>query len=388
MSRGSRRRLLSLVQYALCVLAVAYLVHKVPWHSQVFLQDGTSVRLVEQVGHDVLQVERAGRPEVVSLAEVQQVTIDGRRVPRVELGMKDVLRRLNRKWAIYSLLLFAPVVVLQAYRLVVMVAVQGVRLSLWHALKLNLAGNFFNFALPGTTGGDLVKAYYLSRYTHLKTEVVTTVFLDRVIGLGGLVLLALGAMAVTHELHRFEDSVAAVGVFLLLFGAATAALFSGRVRRRLRVSRWVERLPAGRQLLRIGQATLALRQNKRRVLVAISLSLLLQAICALSAAVMAWALGMRGPGATLDQLLYFTGYVSVGFLIAAVPLTPQGVGVLEAAYIQFFAASGWNTPSQAVALAFAVRLIQLAWAVPGVLVPVLGAHLPGKRELVGFGDPP
>ena len=99
---------------------------------------------------------------------------------------------------------------------------------------------------------------------------------------------------------------------------------------------------------------------------------------------MARAIGLKG-----SAELYFI-CVPIGFLIQAVPITPpQAFGVLEYAYIQFFARGGLqgdNSESAAVAFALAVRLIQLVWAVPGVLVPLLGAHMPKKRELDEFGE--
>ncbi|NTU59938.1 MAG: flippase-like domain-containing protein [Deltaproteobacteria bacterium] len=384
-TKGRTRRWLHWAQYALCLAAIAYLVHKVPWYTQVQLHDerGPHVRLLERQG-DRLVVERDGRAVTVPVGEAYHVVVDGKRVPKVETGVRDVARSLNVGWALYAVLLFGPVLLLQSYRLVVMVAVQGVRLKLWNAVKLNLAGNFFNFALPGTTGGDLVKAYYLSYYTHRKTEVATTVFLDRVIGLLGLVGLAAGAMLVTGEAGGSGRLLTALGGVSLCVAGACVAIFSRRIRARLRLTKLAERLPGGRHLLRAGRATVALRSHKGRVASAFLLTLLLQGTCAVSAAVMAWALDMRGPGGALAQVWYFTAYVSIGFLIAAVPLTPQAVGVMEAAYIQFFTRGHWNTASQAVAFAFAVRLIQLVWALPGILVPLLGAHLPRGEELAAF----
>jgi hypothetical protein len=40
-----------------------------------------------------------------------------------------------------------------------------------------------------------------------------------------------------------------------------------------------------------------------------------------------------------------------------------------------------------VAFALANRLTQLVWAVPGVLVPLLGAHLPSQAELKALEEP-
>lgn len=112
------------------------------------------------------------------------------------------------------------------------------------------------------------------------------------------------------------------------------------------------------------------------VLLSLANTAALQLIVMLSAFVMAKAMGLGG------SLAHYLIYVSIGFLIAAIPITPpQGFGVMESAYIVFFARPGYASESQAVAFALAVRLIALVWALPGVLVPLLGAHLPGKREL-------
>ena len=60
---------------------------------------------------------------------------------------------------------------------------------------------------------------------------------------------------------------------------------------------------------------------------------------------------------------------------------------MEYFYVLFFAHGGMdNDPSQAVALALLVRLTQLFWAVPGVLVPLLGAHVPNKTDLAALDE--
>jgi uncharacterized protein (TIRG00374 family) len=258
-----------------------------------------------------------------------------------------------------------------------MLAIQGVRLSFWTATKLTFVGNFFNFALPGTTGGDLIKAYYLTRYTHLKTEAVTTVFLDRAIGLFGLILLAGAAILLTRDPHQFAHLTAVLAIICGALAAGGIVVFSRRLRQALRLRELAARLPMGEQLLRVGRATVAMRQHKLLVGLSLLMTFALQAVVMVSAAIMAWALRMQG------EMSYYFIYVSIGFLIAAIPISPpQAFGVMEYFYVLFFAQGELNNDaSQAVALALAIRLIQLVWALPGILVPLLGAHLPRKAEL-------
>ena len=153
-------------------------------------------------------------------------------------------------------------------------------------------------------------------------------------------------------------------------------VYSRRIRRVLRLRQLVERLPMTHQLQRIGEATLAMRQHKTLVISSLLITFVLQSTVIVSATVMAWGLHMEG------SFSYFFIYIAIGFVIAAVPISPpQAIGVMEFFYVWFFTASGMNTASQAFALAVAVRLIQLVWSLPGVLVPLLGAHVPSRAEL-------
>lgn len=371
------RWILPLLRYGLCAVAIVWLVFNVPWHDRVRLQhaDGPWVRLIErQDGRFV--VERDGRRETIPASQVHHVETEGRREPAIELGMPGVVRQANAPRALWAILMFLPVVALQCTRLVVMLAIQDVRLSLWNATKLTFVGNFFNFALPGSTGGDWIKAYYVTRYTHRKTEAFTTIFLDRAMGLIGIITVAVTAILLSWDPSRFGGLVATLGLLVAGLAVGAAIVFTPRLREALRLRDLAMRLPMGEQLLRVGRATLAIGRHKLLVVTALALTLSLQLIAIAGAAVMGWALDMHA-----RPLEYFI-YVAIGFMIAAIPIAPpQGLGVMEFAYVQFFTQGGLNTASQAVALALAVRLIQLVWALPGILVPLLGAHLPSKAEL-------
>jgi hypothetical protein len=379
MSKPFLRWMLLLLRYGLCVVAIAWLVHTVPWYDYVRLTGpkGPMVRLVEQPRGDEFVILRDGRQETIPLSAVHRIDVNGQSVPEIERGIATVVPKTDKWLALWAIIIFIPVIAIQSWRLVVMLAVQDVRLGLWPATKLTVAGNFFNFALPGTTGGDLIKAYYLTHYTHLKTEAVTTVFLDRAIGLFGLVMLAGAAILFTSDPSQFGQLIVTLLVICAVLGAGCIVVFSRRIRGVLRLKELAARLPMGDQLLRVGRATVAMRHHKLLIVVSLLMTFVLQGICMFSAAIMAHALGMEGGWSH-----YFV-YVSIGFLIAAIPIAPpQAFGVLEYFYVKFFTGGALhNDPSQAVALALAVRLIQLVWALPGVLVPLLGAHLPSKAQL-------
>jgi len=384
MRPGLGRWLTRLLRYGLCAAAVVFLFYSVSWHDTVALRDapGAPVRLLRW-DETELVVERDGRPQTITW---EQVHYEGD-VPAVTYGISGIVRRTHLGQVLLAILIFLPVPLLQSIRLVWMLAVQDVPLSYWNAIKFSYAGNFFNFALPGTVGGDVVKAYYVAQFTHRKTEAVTTVVLDRAIGLGGLMLLASVTFFFAWERvpwsAAYRNGLATTLAVIwggLLVGCVF--VFSRRLRHLLRLPELAGRLPAADQILRVGRATVAMRRHKGLVLLSLLNTVLLQLIVVIAACVMAQALNMRG-----DFTLYFL-FVPLGFLIAAIPFTPpQAAGVMEAAYIKFFCWNGLNHASAAVAFALANRLTQLVWALPGILVPLLGAHLPTPAELRAVEQP-
>ena len=104
---------------------------------------------------------------------------------------------------------------LSAYRWRMLLAVQDVHITFGESLRLTYIGWFFNNWMPGATGGDFVKAYYIAQQTHKKTEAVTVVFLDRIIGLVAMCMM--GAAAVAVSLHDPNVRIARylVSAFLL-----------------------------------------------------------------------------------------------------------------------------------------------------------------------------
>ena len=65
----------------------------------------------------------------------------------------------------------------------------------WRAQKLAFIGLFFNNIIPGMTGGDLVKAIMVARdHPEQQPAAILSVIIDRIIGLLGLVLVAVGAL--------------------------------------------------------------------------------------------------------------------------------------------------------------------------------------------------
>lgn len=284
--------------------------------------------------------------------------------------------------ALVALVLFGIMVSISGLRWWIMLKVQEIHIPVSTALALTYIGFFFNAFMLGSTGGDVIRAYYVLRFAPgRKAKAVLSVLMDRVLGL--LVLLALVVFSLPLQIPYLRQSpetatlawtltgllaVAVVGIVVLTFfpfhmlPASMALLWS-----RLPGSQVAESLLEG------------FRQYSRsRTLsgYAIAISVLNHFFNFAVAYTIAVSLNM--PATFLQTSMVY----ALVMLIIALPISISGHGVRELAFVQVFALFGivHIDPSTGqggeAALAFSIIFlgIQLFWNVLGGLVYLGYAH--------------
>ncbi len=114
-------------------------------------------------------------------------------MPGTDKGLAYVWQRhvvegqpIHGEFLLGAVLCFSAALVLTLVRWYVLVRAQDLPFRLPDALRLGLIGFFFNTFLPGSVGGDIIKAAALAREQSRRTVAVATVIMDRVIALWGL----------------------------------------------------------------------------------------------------------------------------------------------------------------------------------------------------------
>ena len=97
--------------------------------------------------------------------------------------LTQTFRRLNISRFLFALVVFMGGLCLIALRWWVFMRAQEIRIPLSMAIKLTYLGQFFTNFMPSAVGGDLVRAWYVSKQTHKKLQAALGVAVDRVIGL-------------------------------------------------------------------------------------------------------------------------------------------------------------------------------------------------------------
>jgi uncharacterized protein (TIRG00374 family) len=210
--------------------------------------------------------------------------------------------------------------------------VQGLDLPLSRATSISFVAQFFNSFLLGSSGGDLIKAYYAARETHhKKTEAVTTVFVDRLIGLWSMLLFAVLMSAVNLSIVvHYKRYWALCLIILAMFAALTVVLaiaFWGGVSKRFpRARHYLRRLPKAEKLERSLDSCREFGKKPRLLFETVGLSLILNLFCVFQVLFLANSLGIHA-----TQALFVV--VPIVFCISALPVTPSGLGVRENLFV-------------------------------------------------------
>jgi uncharacterized protein (TIRG00374 family) len=314
----------------------------------------------------------------------EEVATDEQGDPKVSYGLGSVWRLCEKKFLLLAVLIMIPVGALQGVRFRILLLAQTIRIRLWDSIKIAFAGNFLNFAAPmGSTGGDVFKAYYVSLYTEHKTEAITTVFLDRMVGLLSLIIivfvmsmLAPGG-SLLAEFRTYTLSILGLGILGALI------YLSPFLRERLKVEKLLERVPLGRQLKRVDNAARALAAHKAIFLAGLMATFVLQGAAMFAFFIVAVSLDMR---AHVKDLLEYYAYFSTGAVVQALPGPPQGLGTVELAYRVLFKEFG--SPTQIVCMALGIRAAAFTASLPGLLVTLTGAYRPKELNGPAPGEPP
>ena len=314
----------------------------------------------------------------VQLHDSVQVTPEGSEYAR--LGLLSIAGRLN--WWLLGLAAagFALSLLIVAVRWWLLLRIQRIRIRLWEAVRLTFLGQFFNAVVPGVVGGDLVKAYYVSKHTPKKGAVVLSVFVDRVMGLTELTVMAAAMIVIVlvggiEQFGRIRIAAVSMLVVFLVVVAILALLLSRGLRRRLRLQKLYQRLPLAHHIAAAGDAAVLYRRRLKWLLRAVLITFGAHIVWVGSIALVGTSLSLQVPWYS-----YFL-YVPLIYIIGAVPLTPGGVGIIENFYLIFLVSPPAVGVSEVFALSVLARLIPMVWGLPGAAVAVTGPKLP-KTEAI------
>jgi len=234
-----------------------------------------------------------------------------------------ILGRENLGYFVATVAIYVAGQVMSAWRWQLLAAVVGVRARFGDFLGYYFVGLFTNLFVPGLLGGDALRAMYLGRKTHRLGEAVASVVADRGTGLIALFWLAalmalLIPSALAPPLIKTIVLTGAIAFVIVLLAPLVAMI--------------LPRLP---RLLRRGLGVVhPYLHRPLSMFPGFSLSFLLQASLGVAQWILARGLGLPQP------LAVFLLCVPIANVAAGFPITLNGLGVRETAYLVLFGMAG------------------------------------------------
>jgi uncharacterized protein (TIRG00374 family) len=246
--------------------------------------------------------------------------------PNKRAQMVEALRNAEYHWVGIGMLAYIIVEVAAAFRWHVLLKVQRIHLSLPRLSGLFLIGMFYNQFLPGGTGGDIIKSYFLLKETSdKKAGALLAVVFDRFIGLVALVTITGALISLRFDfLSQTPDTRRLLWLLLVILGASILALLSTFVITGFKLFHLLpKKFPGREKLIEISAAYHLYAHHWRATLVAFGASIVAHLATFATFLCAAYALGARVP------LVNFFAVMPVERTISALPISFAGIGLRE-----------------------------------------------------------
>lgn len=392
-SPGGLKKLLPIVKILIALGLIAFVIWLVPLrdHVDVPQEDGTvitytgdvrdfagarasTIYLVTEQGEITISLDQRGEVLASTSAIPQAVSprLGVSAKPEFHLGLVTVWKNADVRLLALAFLLILVATFVAVYRWYLLLNAADLATTLPRVNALTFIGAFFNNVMPGSQGGDIVKAFYIAReHRSRKTDAIITVLLDRVLGITGLTIVA--GLVIPVDFERYFDVGRWIYGILALEIAFGVVFFSRRVRRALGIEALIQKLPGGGVFKKVDEAMFIYRFRMNTVLVSLLLSLLVHTVLILG-------IGFIGKGVGFDtpMLSYFV-VVPVGLIIMALPIAPSGWGAGEAAFIYF-----WGTLGVPSAMALSLLLV---YRIEQMIVSLIGGiYLAREKNRASSAD--
>jgi hypothetical protein len=282
--------------------------------------------------------------------------------------MIEALRTSNKLWIAAAILAYGFVEVTATVRWAMLLRVQGVVLAPLRLFSLLMIGIFFNLFMPGGTGGDVVKIFYLLKETPgKKTAALLATLMDRVIGLLGLMLIASVMLLWRYDFLRQTETTrqltwSLIAIVIASFvGIGFSFLITGfRLAHKL-----PQKMPMRDTFIDLSAAYHAYAHAWGTSLIALCLSFLVHAGTFFVFFFGALALSLPA------RLGDFFAVIPIINTLAALPISVGGAGVREWLSQELFGKLCNIEPASAVAISLVAFLVLVFWAVLGGVIYML-----------------
>jgi uncharacterized protein (TIRG00374 family) len=272
------------------------------------------------------------------------------------------LIRINPAPAISAVGILSLNFFISSYKWKILLEAKGYRLRLWELTRCYWKSSFFGNYLPTNFGGDVFRVVMLNKVVR-STDLAASIVWERVTGF--VVLLFWSALGLIMRPQFF-----AIGsIYILLWISIVAGIFAffcllffGSAV--IKVMEKIKNCMSGNfarllgKMINIAEAITSYRNDKKEIFLALVFSIPFYIVVIISNLLVLRSVGSDMP---LIEIIYVAPVVP---LVSLLPISLNGLGVSESAYVLFYT-QAWLLPSVALAAAVIRRLSHLLISLVG-----------------------
>ena len=262
---------------------------------------------------------------------------------------------------------------------------QLISIPFFSAVRLHFLGLFYNNCMPGSVGGDLMRAGYVTKHTDKKFEAALSVFVDRAVGLFSTLVIAVFFYSLFLRGKTLSISAKQKGgflnlvaeykvIFICLFGLITlifcGLLLHGKSRATIKRVFLLVGSHALRTVDKFKKAVFLYCRKPLTLLLAFGLTVFLQLMTITGF----WLVG-RNLGITASIKYYYV-FFTLTWVLGAAPVSIVGAVVVEGMLMVLFINFAGVAKELAFPLALSQRFVWILASLPGAAIHLIGAHLP------------
>ena len=310
-------------------------------------------------------------------------------------NLTSIFHQMNLGVFVVTLSIFVISQVIVGFRWWLLLRTQSIFISLAAAVRLNFLGWFYNNFMPGSVGGDLLRAWYVTKHTEKRFEAALSVFVDRIIGL--LSTLVIAVFFYTLFLRNQAEAVTFTGPsgslkllaeykrIIISIIVVIAVVFCGLLAHRrgktlLQKALFHIRINSLRAFQKLRNALIIYSGSPLTILAVFVLTVSLQIMVITSF----WFLG-KNLGITVSIKYYYV-FFTLTWVLGALPVSVGGAVVVEGTLYYLFVNFAGVEKEAALALVWCQRIVWMLASLPGAVIHLVGAHLP-KDFFVDYDEP-
>lgn len=232
------------------------------------------------------------------------------------------------------------------YKWNLLIKVRNIFVKFWRLFWINSIGSFLGLFLPSSLGTDVVRGYYLMKNNSEKAVSISSVFVDRVLGVFSLLIMGLIAVFLSEDVlakYNLREIV------VILFALSTISIY---IFQRNEVNGFLQKInekfkfkKISENILKLHTSILEYKKYPKVVTISFVITILVQITRVLTYYVIALAFNVE------VSIVYFFLFVPLIMIVMMIPITIGGFGLREGTFVAFFTLVGMSI-NDAVVITF------------------------------------